>query len=211
MVLRGDPTASFQWVERTAERATVRLLRDGRDTVEVTYEWADAERAGLTSKDNWKKYPKDMLAAKALTRACRLGGPDLITAVGNTARGAPAVLRAFTDTIDNDEAEDEGAYEEPAQLDEPADDEPYVEENNASTTASTEPAFVRLARWLRDARQTWDERSYKTMLAQVNAENPGALSPNGDLMIGRNAMSEERAAQVLAQLEGTAQQGTLDG
>jgi len=31
----------------------------------------DATRAGLMGKDNWKKYPKDMLFSKALTRAAR--------------------------------------------------------------------------------------------------------------------------------------------
>lgn len=44
-----------------------------------TNEWTmqDAERAGLTNKDNWKKYPRDMLYARALTQGARQHCPHI--------------------------------------------------------------------------------------------------------------------------------------
>ena len=44
-------------------------------TSEVTY--SDARRAGLVNKDNWKKYPVDMLFARALTAGARRYCPDV--------------------------------------------------------------------------------------------------------------------------------------
>lgn len=48
---------------------------------ESEFTLADATRAGLTGKDNWKKYPKNMVWARAMANACRwycsdaFGGP----------------------------------------------------------------------------------------------------------------------------------------
>jgi hypothetical protein len=105
LVLRNDPGASFKWLERSTTRACVQLTRPGRGTLEVEYTVEDAKRAGLAEKDNWKKHPRDMLAAKAITRACRLGGPDLITSIGASVRGAPTVMRVLDEAIEEDEAD----------------------------------------------------------------------------------------------------------
>ena len=43
-----------------------------------TFTKADAERAGLWAKDNWQKYPADMLTARATGRACRALFADVI-------------------------------------------------------------------------------------------------------------------------------------
>lgn len=44
-----------------------------------TNEWSleDAERAGLTGKDNWRKYPRDMLFARTLTQGARQHCPHI--------------------------------------------------------------------------------------------------------------------------------------
>lgn len=36
------------------------------------YTWEDATKAGLADKPNWRKYPKDMLFARAITRGARM-------------------------------------------------------------------------------------------------------------------------------------------
>jgi hypothetical protein len=36
------------------------------------FTWEDAQKAGLADKSNWKKYPKDMLFARAVTRGARM-------------------------------------------------------------------------------------------------------------------------------------------
>lgn len=45
---------------------------------EATYTIEDAQRAGLTVKDNWKNNPEDMLVARATTRAMRRFAPDVM-------------------------------------------------------------------------------------------------------------------------------------
>ena len=43
-----------------------------------TFTMQEARDAGLASKDNWKKYPADMLLARATARMCRAIFPDVI-------------------------------------------------------------------------------------------------------------------------------------
>lgn len=47
----------------------------------MSFSWEDAQRAGLTSRDNWKKYPSAMLKARCLTMICRSTFPDLLAGV----------------------------------------------------------------------------------------------------------------------------------
>ena len=49
--------------------------------VRMSFSWEDAQRAGLTSRDNWKKYPSAMLKARCLTMICRSTFPDLLAGV----------------------------------------------------------------------------------------------------------------------------------
>jgi len=115
-VLRGDPQAIIQWkckpdckahadgrhLERTPTRAAARLTRGNGMTLEVEYTMEDAKRAGLAGKDNYQKNPTDMLCSKVVVRLCRLGGPDLITRLSASVKGAPAVMRAVEEAIDAD-------------------------------------------------------------------------------------------------------------
>lgn len=45
--------------------------KDNGDTMSVEWTIEDAERIGLLSKPNWKKYPEDMLWARAVSALCR--------------------------------------------------------------------------------------------------------------------------------------------
>jgi hypothetical protein len=73
---------SFKTIELTEEKAVILATRvrpggsNWSEQVEYTIE--DAKLAGLTGKDNWKKHPKDMLYARAVSRACRRGWQDVI-------------------------------------------------------------------------------------------------------------------------------------
>ncbi|TEX50606.1 MAG: hypothetical protein B7C55_09900 [Actinomycetales bacterium mxb001] len=49
--------------------------------VRMSFTWEDAQRAGLTGRDNWKKYPAAMLKARCLTMICRSTFPDLLAGV----------------------------------------------------------------------------------------------------------------------------------
>jgi hypothetical protein len=69
----------IKWVEKTDKKAVVTLI-DKKEDIDHTEEftWEDASKAGLTGKDIWKKYPKNMLAFKALGNAVRFFCPHVL-------------------------------------------------------------------------------------------------------------------------------------
>jgi hypothetical protein len=62
---------SSQWVKRTAEVAELKLALPGREPETFTYTIQEAQRAGLTKKDNWMNYPGDMLVARCISRGIK--------------------------------------------------------------------------------------------------------------------------------------------
>lgn len=65
--------------ELTMERAFIHARRsDTGEEAEVEWTLQDAIDAGLTSKDNWSKYRKDMLWARCVGRLCRQLGSDMV-------------------------------------------------------------------------------------------------------------------------------------
>ena len=61
-----------EWPHTDTKSATVKLT-DSRTgaSMQLTYSFEMAQRAGLTGKNNWKGYPEAMLRARALTAAGR--------------------------------------------------------------------------------------------------------------------------------------------
>lgn len=65
--------------ESTSAVCTIKGRRKGStEWTRTTWTHADARAAGLVNKDNWKKYPKAMLVARASADLCRLAFPDVI-------------------------------------------------------------------------------------------------------------------------------------
>lgn len=58
--------------------------RDTQEQTVLTFTMADAEKAGLASKDMWKKYPKRMLENRAISACVRLACPEVTMAVSQT-------------------------------------------------------------------------------------------------------------------------------
>lgn len=60
--------------------ATAVLVRsdDPGHPFQVTWTMADAKAAGLEGKSNWKKYPRAMLKARAISEVCREGAEDVL-------------------------------------------------------------------------------------------------------------------------------------
>lgn len=81
LVLRRVPGAVFEVSESTNDRCTVLAARPGRPEREFSFTMDDAKAAGLTGKDNWKKYPRAMLRSRAITEAARAVFPDATTGV----------------------------------------------------------------------------------------------------------------------------------
>jgi len=98
----------------TDERAYLKAKRkDTGEEAEVEWTRADAEKAGLTGKKNWKTYPADMLWARAVGRLARRLGSDLLGGLvyakeemedwgddGGYASGAPQEEKEFDPEVD---------------------------------------------------------------------------------------------------------------
>jgi hypothetical protein len=79
---RSDVCQYFRLVESTDKIARYETLRKGEpEPTSMTWTWDDATRAGVTSKDNWKKYPAAMLRARCITALARAVYPDLAMGV----------------------------------------------------------------------------------------------------------------------------------
>jgi hypothetical protein len=58
-------------------RTTIIFMRDGIEEV-CSFTWKDAESQGLTTKDNYKRMPKEMLYARCLGKGANRIGADLL-------------------------------------------------------------------------------------------------------------------------------------
>jgi len=122
-VIEGRPSASADLLSALVRRAghrirvtegdgtvTATLIRSDDPDFEFTATWSmqDAQRAGLTGKDVWKKYPRAMLRARALTEVIRKGASETLVGViytpeelGADVDGAGQPIHAQPITTDN--------------------------------------------------------------------------------------------------------------
>ncbi len=71
--------------ETSPEGATVRGKRgDTGDEMSVTFTMADAQRAALAGKTNWKNYPQSMCWARAVSQLCRMLFADVTLGLSYT-------------------------------------------------------------------------------------------------------------------------------
>ncbi len=69
----------FSIVEETQESTIVEATRPDREWTERSqFTNADAEKAGILTKDVWRKYPKDMRYWKCVARLARRGWGDVV-------------------------------------------------------------------------------------------------------------------------------------
>jgi len=59
--------------------------RDSDHVSKVQWTMDDAKKAGLANKQNWQKYPRDMLIARASSQLCRLRFPDCLAGLSYSA------------------------------------------------------------------------------------------------------------------------------
>ncbi len=79
---RSDVCLYFRLVESTDKVARYETHRKGEPSpTPMSFTWEDAQRAGVTGKDNWKKYPAAMLRARCITALARAVYPDLAMGV----------------------------------------------------------------------------------------------------------------------------------
>lgn len=98
LVHRQVKGALLRVAESGDDECVVEAARPGQESTRYAFTIEDAQRAGLTGKDNWKKYPRAMLRARCLAEAVRATFPDCLMGVydpdelGNGAEHTPEVL-----------------------------------------------------------------------------------------------------------------------
>ena len=93
LVLKHPECEFFQIVERTMQKCTYAAKRRGRPEVRLTFTIEEAQAAGLTDrgkdadaqkKNNWNRFPADMLAARASSRLADIVFPDAALGIPTT-------------------------------------------------------------------------------------------------------------------------------
>ena len=98
-VIQGKPTCSaelqlallarggveFRWINDGSDgTAVIEFSHPKRGTVCGQFSMDDAKRAGLATKDNWKKWPRNMLRARAISDGARAIGADFLAGMSYT-------------------------------------------------------------------------------------------------------------------------------
>lgn len=65
----------IQWIKTDAKSAKAKFTHPQGGEFEYEYTIEDAQQAGLTGKDNWKKRPKEMLRARCTSGGVRMSYP----------------------------------------------------------------------------------------------------------------------------------------
>ena len=75
------PGFTFELNISTTELCKVTACRPGGKPVTISFNMQDAQRAGLAASNTWKKYPAQMLRARATSAVLRVVAPDAIRGV----------------------------------------------------------------------------------------------------------------------------------
>ena len=62
---------SVQWLDYTDDRVTGIFSHPAGGKIEITWDMARAKTAGLGGKDNWRKFPRQMLAARCISEGVK--------------------------------------------------------------------------------------------------------------------------------------------
>lgn len=76
--IKKSPNYDYRIVKHDATICTIAFLENGDELGQTSYTIEDAQRAGLTGKNNWKTSPKNMLFARAISNGQRFYCPEVI-------------------------------------------------------------------------------------------------------------------------------------
>lgn len=81
MLVRRHPRYDYRVVEHTDEVCSIDFYEKGPDGWQLagnsTFTWKDAVRAEVSGKKNWKRHPRNMLFARALSDGVKFYAPDV--------------------------------------------------------------------------------------------------------------------------------------
>jgi hypothetical protein len=76
-LVKNDPRYDYRVKTADNGQCVLTWYEGGKVVGESSFTMNEANAAGLTNKDNWRKYPSDMLFARALTRGARRYAPGI--------------------------------------------------------------------------------------------------------------------------------------
>jgi len=76
-LVKNDPRYDYHIKQATNEVCDLEWFENGAKVGGSSFTMKEAQAAGLTGKDNWKKYPSDMLFARAISRGARRFAPGI--------------------------------------------------------------------------------------------------------------------------------------
>ena len=100
MIFKHCPTAKINYLEVSNDRCVVKASRDGANFSQFSFTMEDAKAANLTSKENWRKYPRAMLRSRCVSELARSLFPDCLAGVSYTPEELGAVVDESGDIID---------------------------------------------------------------------------------------------------------------
>jgi len=68
---------NYRVVEMTNDVCEIEFYENGQPVGKSRFTMQDAQAAGLTGKENWRKFPRNMLFARALSNGVRWYAPDI--------------------------------------------------------------------------------------------------------------------------------------
>ena len=72
---------NYRVIEHTTEVCRIKFLEGNQEVGTSSFTMDDAKAAGLATKDNWKKYPRNMLFARAIANGQKWYAPDVFNGV----------------------------------------------------------------------------------------------------------------------------------
>ena len=79
--VKAHPAYDYQITENTDTRCEIAFYQGGAEVGRSSFTMDDARAAGLMGKDVWKKYPRNMLFARAISNGARWHCPDVFSGV----------------------------------------------------------------------------------------------------------------------------------
>ena len=76
-LVKNDPRYDYRVLSADNAQCVIEWRENGHAVGKSSFTMTEANAAGLTGKDNWRKYPSDMLFARALTRGARRFAPGI--------------------------------------------------------------------------------------------------------------------------------------
>ena len=76
-LIKNDPRYNYRIVKGSDTVCEIEFFENSDAIGTASFTIEEAQKAGLTGKDNWKKYPSDMLFARAISRGSRRHTPGI--------------------------------------------------------------------------------------------------------------------------------------